>query len=200
MKQVAAKVIGSDDADAQLEAARRMMLAGGASMVYHFMSDEDVDRIMRHPLVGFASDASVLTFGSGAPHPPGYGNNARVLGRYVRERKVIGPEEAIRKMTSLPAKHVRFEGRGLVQPGYAADLVVFNPTAVSDTATFEKPHAFAAGIPHVFVNGVAVVKDGEHTGAKPVRCSRCRCVRGEREFRDYCPQGRFAVINNPSRS
>jgi N-acyl-D-amino-acid deacylase len=167
MKQVAAKTIGAETPDAQFEAARLMMLAGGASMVYHFMSDDDIDRIMRHPLVGFASDAGVLTFGSGVPHPRGYGNNARVLGPYVRQRKVIRLEEAVRKMTSLPARHFRFADRGLVQPGYAADLVVFDSTAVSDTATFEKPHGYAAGIPHVFVNGVAVVKNGEHTGAKP---------------------------------
>jgi N-acyl-D-amino-acid deacylase len=167
MKQVAAKLVGAETADAQLEAARRMMLAGGASMVYHFMSDDDIDRIMRHPLVGFASDAGVLTFGSGVPHPRGYGNNARVLGPYVRERKVIALEEAVRKMTSLPAKHFRFADRGLLQSGYAADIVVFNPATVGDSATFEAPHGYARGIPHVLVNGVSVVKNGEHTGARP---------------------------------
>ena len=167
MKQVAAKLIGADTLDAQLEAARKMMLNRGASMVYHFMSDQDVDRIMRHPFVGVASDSAVLTPGAGAPHPRGYGNNARVLGGYVRSRGVIPIEEAIRKMTSLPAKHFRFADRGLVEPGYAADLVLLDPSAVKDTATFEKPHGFAAGIPHVFVNGVAVVKGGEHTGALP---------------------------------
>ena len=103
------------------------MLAGGASMVYHFMSDDDVQRIMKHPRVGFASDASVLTYGEGAPHPRGYGNNARVLGEYVRTRKVIALEEAIRKMTSLPADHFRFTGRGRLAPGKAADIVVFDP-------------------------------------------------------------------------
>jgi N-acyl-D-amino-acid deacylase len=167
MKQVAAKMVGADTADAQLEAARLMMLAGGASMVYHFMSDEDVERIMRHPYVGFASDAGVLTFGSGAPHPRGYGNAARVLGLYVREKKVLPLEEAVRRMTSLPAGHFRFADRGLIEEGFAADLVIFDPAAVGDTATFEKPHSYAAGIPHVIVNGVLVVKDGEHTNARP---------------------------------
>jgi N-acyl-D-amino-acid deacylase len=167
MKQVAAKLVGADSADAQLEAARRMMLAGGASMVYHFMSDEDVDRIMRHPFVGFASDAGVLTFGSGAPHPRGYGNAARVLGLYVREKKVLSLEEAVRRMTSLPAGHFRFADRGLIKEGLAADLVVFDPATVADAATFEKPHAYASGIPHVIVNGVVVVKGGEHTNARP---------------------------------
>jgi len=167
MKQVALKRSGSDSADAQLEAAREMLIGGGASMVYHFMSDEDVDRIMRHPYVGIASDSSVLTMGEGVPHPRGYGNNARVLGTYVRSRRVLTLETAIRKMTSLPAQHFRFDGRGLIEPGYAADIVVLNPGTVTDTATFERPHGFAAGIPHVFVNGVAVVRNGEHTGARP---------------------------------
>jgi N-acyl-D-amino-acid deacylase len=167
IKQVAAKLKGSESADAQLEAARDLMLAGGASMVYHFMSDDDVERIMRHPFVGIASDSSVLTPGSGIPHPRGYGNNARVLGYYVRLRNVITLEEAVRKMTSLPAQHFRFRERGVLTQGYAADVVVFDPAAVKDTATFEQPHAYAAGFSDVLVNGVAVVRNGEHTGAKP---------------------------------
>jgi len=167
MKQVAAKLQGADAADAQFEAARTMMLAGGASMVYHFMSDDDVQRIMKHPHVGFASDASVLTFGEGAPHPRGYGNNARVLGEYVRVRKVIPLEEAVRKMTSLPADQFRFTSRGRLAPGKAADIVVFDAATVGDAATFEKPHAYARGIPHVLVNGVFVVRDGSQTSAKP---------------------------------
>ncbi|MEX1130348.1 MAG: D-aminoacylase [Vicinamibacterales bacterium] len=167
MAQAAEKLKGSASPDAQLETARDMMLAGGASMVYHFMSDDDVQRIMKHPFVGFASDSGVLAQGAGVPHPRGYGNNARVLGEYVRERKVIPLEEAIRKMTSLPAAHFKFSDRGLVKVGFAADLVLFDPATVSDAATFEKPHAYATGIPYVFVNGVLVVNKGEHTGATP---------------------------------
>jgi len=167
MAEAAGKLKGSTSEDAQLETAREMMLAGGASMVYHFMSDDDVHRIMKHPFVGFASDSGVLTPGAGVPHPRGYGNNARVLGEYVRVRKVISLEEAVRKMTSLPAKHFRFTDRGLVKEGYAADLVLFDPRTVADAATFEKPHAYATGIPHVLVSGVLVVKNGEHTGATP---------------------------------
>jgi N-acyl-D-amino-acid deacylase len=167
MKQVAAKRNGAETVDAQLEAARDMMIAGGASMVYHFMSDGDVERIMRHPHVGIASDSSVLTPGEGAPHPRGYGNAVRVLGQYVRTRRVIPLEEAVRKMTSLPAGHFRLQGRGLIQEGYAADIVIFDPATVGDAATFEQPHAFAAGVPHVLVNGVAVVRNGQHTGARP---------------------------------
>ena len=167
MKQVAAKVKGADTADAQFEAARDMMLAGGASMVYHFMSDDDVERIMKHPRVGFASDASVLTLGDGVPHPRGYGNNVRVLGEYVRQRRVIALSEAVRKMTSLPAKHFGLERRGSIETGKAADLVVFNAQTVADKATFERPHAYADGVLHVIVNGTPVLRSGEKTGARP---------------------------------
>jgi len=167
MKQVASKLQGSDSLDAQLEAARVMMLHGGASMVYHFMSDNDVERIMRHPQVAIASDSSVLTPGDGVPHPRGYGNNVRVLGEYVRRKHILTIEEAIRKMTSLPAQHFRFERRGLIKTGYFADITIFDPAAVNDMATFEKPHAFAAGVPYVLVNGVVVIRKGEHTGARP---------------------------------
>ena len=167
MKQIAVRRKGSESADAQFETAREMLLEGGASMVYHFMSDQDVDRIMRHPQVSFASDAGVIVFGEGAPHPRGYGNNARVLGPYSRVRKVIGLEEAVRKMTSLPATHFKLANRGTIKAGYAADLVVFDPATVADTATFETPHGYAAGIPLVLVNGVAVVKNGTQTDARP---------------------------------
>lgn len=167
MAQAAKRMRGADTADAQLETARVMMIAGGASMVYHFMSDEDVHRIMKHPAVGFASDSDVLVPGAGVPHPRGYGNNARVLGEYVRARKVITLEEAIRKMTSLPAQHFQLTGRGSITEGNYADLVIFDPATVSDPSTFEKPHAYATGIPWVLVNGVVVVNKGEHTGATP---------------------------------
>lgn len=167
MKQVAAKLVGKDDADGQLEAARRMMIAGGASMVYHFMGEDDIARIMRHPMVAFASDAGVLTPGSGVPHPRGYGNTVRVLGEYVRERKVLPLEDAVRKMTSLPAAHFGFEGRGVIRVGAAADLVVFDPATVRDQATYAAPHAFASGVPHVLVNGQFVVRDGRTTSARP---------------------------------
>lgn len=163
MKVVAEKLVGSDSADAQLEAARRMMLNGGASMVYHFMSESDVEAVMKHPMVGIASDAGVNVFGSGVPHPRGYGNTVRVLGHYVRDRKVISLEEAVRKLTSLPARQFGFTGRGELREGWVADLVVFDPATVGDTATFDAPHAYPTGMTLVFVNGRAVVKDGEAT-------------------------------------
>ena len=167
MKDVAAKLVGNTTPDGQLEAARLLMLGGGASMVYHFMGDDDIARIMKHPMVSIASDASVLERGAGVPHPRGYGNNARVLGEYVRDRKIIPLEEAVRKMTSLPARHFAFAGRGVIREGAAADLVIFDPVNVRDTATYDKPHAFPDGIPHVIVNGTFVVRDGQTTGARP---------------------------------
>jgi N-acyl-D-amino-acid deacylase len=167
LAQVATRMSGSGSVDAQLEAAREMLLDGGAQMVYHFMSDQDVDRIMRHPQVAVASDSSVLAFGDGVPHPRGYGDNARVLGTYVRARQIISLEDAIRKMTSLPAGHFRFAKRGLLRVGYAADVVVFDADRIADTATYEKPHAYPEGIPFVIVNGIVVVKNGMQTSARP---------------------------------
>jgi N-acyl-D-amino-acid deacylase len=105
--------------------------------------------------------------GQGVPHPRGYGNTVRVLGKYVRREHVITLEEAVRKMTALPAAHFGFADRGLIKPGYAADLVVFDPKAVDDRATFEAPHAYPIGLPHVIVNGQFVVRDGVVTGARP---------------------------------
>jgi N-acyl-D-amino-acid deacylase len=167
LEQAAARLKRSSSLDAQLETARDLMIGGGATMVYHLMSDDDVVRIMRHPWVAIASDSGVLTPGDGVPHPRGYGNNTRVLGEYVRSRHVLGLEEAVRKMTSLPAEHFRFGGRGRIKVGYAADITIFDRRTVADTATFEKPHAFAAGVPYVLVNGVVVVRKGQHTGARP---------------------------------
>jgi N-acyl-D-amino-acid deacylase len=172
MREAAQKVVGRADADGQLETARRLMLGGGASMVYHFMSEDDVARIMRHPAVGIASDAGVLQPGAGVPHPRGYGNTARVLGEYARTRKVLTVEEAVRKMTSLPASHFGLAGRGTIAVGAAADLVLFDPARVADLATYAAPHVSPAGMPHVFVNGIAVVKAGAHTGARPGRALR----------------------------
>ena len=167
MKDVAQKLIGAATADAQIEAARLLMIGGGASMVYHFMGDDDIGRIMRHPMVSFASDAGVIEPGAGVPHPRGYGNTARVLGEYVRTRKIIPLEDAVRKMTSLPARHFGFTGRGVIAEGAAADLVVFDADRVRDAATYDKPHAYAEGIPHVLVNGTFVVREGKTTDARP---------------------------------
>jgi len=151
---------------------RRMLRAGGASMVYHFMSDDDLTRILRHPMVSIASDSGLNTFGEGVPHPRGYGNAVRVLGKYVREQKIITLEEAVRKMTSLPADQFGFADRGRLAAGKAADIVIFDAGTVADTATYSQPHQYATGIVHVLVNGVPVVERGTQTDARPGRMLR----------------------------
>jgi len=153
--------------DAEIQTVLEMMEKGGAQMVYHSMDEPDVERILRFPYAMVASDAGVIEFGRGVPHPRGYGTNARVLGRYIREKKLLRLEEAIRKMTSLPAQRFRLVERGLVRPGMWADLVVFDEKAVIDRATFEKPHAYAEGFHYVLVNGEIVIESGKHTGARP---------------------------------
>ena len=166
MKAVAEKLKGSGSADAQLEAARDIQLGGGASMVYHLMSDADVATIMRHPFVSIASDAAINALGEGVPHPRGYGDNARVFGKFVREDKVISLEEAVRKMTFLPARHFGFADRGIIKTGAAADLVIFDPAKITEQATYASPHAYPSGIATVIVNGIVTVRSGKHTGAK----------------------------------
>jgi N-acyl-D-amino-acid deacylase len=106
------------------------------------------------------------------PHPRAYGNFARLLGRYVREEKLVPLEEAVRRLTTLPAETMKLQRRGALRVGHHADVVVFDPKTIQDHATFEKPHQYSTGVKHVFVNGVQVLKDGEHTGATPGRFVR----------------------------
>src|SRR6266568_4876962 len=146
--------------------------SGGAQMVYHSMGEKDVDRIMRYTNTGIASDGGVRVFGAGVPHPRSYGTNARVLAEFVRRRNVLTLEDAIRKMTSLPARTFGFRDRGQVREGYWADLVLFDPDRVQDKATFVKPHQFTEGFDLVLVNGQPVVEDGKVTGARPGRIVR----------------------------
>jgi N-acyl-D-amino-acid deacylase len=150
--------------DAQIEQIFEMYQAGGAGMVYRVMSEEDVQNIMREPFTMIASDSSVREFNVGVPHPRGYGNNARVLGRYVRELKLISLEDAVRKMTSLPAQTFGLRDRGLIREGFAADLVIFDENTVGDKATFEQPHQYAEGFSHVLVNGEVVFDGVKMTG------------------------------------
>jgi N-acyl-D-amino-acid deacylase len=141
--------------------------------VYFMMSEENLRKQIALPWVSFGSDAASMSpeppFTKSSAHPRAYGNFARLLGRYVREQKVIPLEEAIRRLTGLPATNLELDRRGFIREGMFADLAVFDPAAIVDRATFEKPHQFAVGMKHVFVNGGHVLKDGEHTGAKPGR-------------------------------
>ncbi len=141
--------------------------------VYFIMSEENIRRKIQTPWVSFCSDAGSLApeglFLKYNPHPRAYGNFARLLGRYVRDEKLIPLEEAIRRLTSFPAENLRIQKRGRLKPGYYADVVIFDPERIQDRATYEKPHQLAVGVEHVFVNGVQVLKNGEHTGATPGR-------------------------------
>ncbi len=143
------------------------------SSIYFLMSEENLKKQMVKPWVSFGSDeasqAPEGVFLKSNPHPRAYGNFARLLGKYVRDEKVIPLAEAIRRLTSLPATNLGLEGRGAIREGAFADLVVFDPAKIADRATFAKPHQYAVGVQHVFVNGQQVLKDGEHTGAKPGR-------------------------------
>jgi len=150
----------------ETETVMDMMQKGGASMVFHGMSDEDVQRIMQYPFNMFASDAAIRVFGQGSPHPRGYGTNARVLARYVREEKILSLEEAVRRMTSLPAQKFGLNDRGLLREGFAADIVVFNENDVQDISTYDKPHAYSKGFQYVIVNGELVVENEKHLGTR----------------------------------
>ncbi len=163
--EITKMVKGNSKVDAQIEQILDMYDKGGASMVYQVMSEDDVKSIMREPFTMIASDSGVRQFGAGVPHPRGYGNNARVLGRYVRELKVITLEDAIRKMTSLPAQTFHLRDRGQIREGFAADLVIFDETKVTDKATFEQPHQYAEGFSSVLVNGQVVFDGTKMTGA-----------------------------------
>jgi len=144
--------------------------------VYFLMSEENVKRQIELPWVSFCSDAASLApegvFLKSNPHPRAYGSFARLLGKYVRQGKVITLAEAIRRLTWLPADNLKLDRRGRLEKGYYADIVVFDPQTIIDHATFENPHQYATGMIHVFVNGTQVLKDGEHTGAKPGRAVR----------------------------
>lgn len=143
-----------------------IMIEGGASAVFHGMSEEDIKRIMQYPFNMFASDATIRVLNFGMPHPRGYGTNARVLAKYVRDEKVISLEEAIRRMTSLPAQKFQLKGRGILTEGYAADIVIFDEKEVKDVSTFEKPHAYSTGFHFILVNGVLTVENGKHLGVR----------------------------------
>ncbi len=142
-----------------------MLEKGNAQMVYHSMNEEDVKYFMKYPFNMPAADGGVSN-GRGIPHPRTYGTNARVLGRYVRDLHVLSLEEAIRRMTSLPAQKFNLTDRGLLKEGMAADILLLDENKVNDASTFESPHQFSVGIPYVIVNGKIVIDNGKHTGVR----------------------------------
>ena len=171
MEQIAEE-LGCDAA----EAAMRLYERREASVVIHDMQEPDVEVIARHPMISVGSDGSSLSsqgvLSVGTPHPRSYGANPRFLGRFVRERKLVSLEEAVRKMTTLPASRMGLTRRGRIAPGFAADLVVFDPETIADTATFQVPHSYPRGVEYVAVNGSVVVENGAFTGQTPGKVIR----------------------------
>ena len=151
------------------EAVLWLVEQGGCSGIFHAIGEMDLRRILRHKATMIGSDGEIPVFGQARPHPRSYGTFARVLGVYVRERRVISLEEAVRKMTSFPAKRLGLTDRGLLRPGMKADIAIFNPAMVRDLATFENPHQYAEGFTMVIVNGQIVFQVGAMTSARPGR-------------------------------
>jgi dihydroorotase/N-acyl-D-amino-acid deacylase len=160
--------VPADGAPLVVEAVRR----GGVSAIYHVLDDGDVDRIMRHPLTMIASDGRLTKPGEGHPHPRWYGTFPRVLGRYVRERRLLTLESAVRKMTAMPAARLGVRDRGRIAEGMHADVVVFDAATIADRATFEQPHQYPVGIDVVVVNGVLAVDGGRFAGRRAGRVLR----------------------------
>lgn len=152
-----------DAAETTLELVSR----GGASAIFHAINEDDLVRILKDPLTMVASDGGVEIPGRGVPHPRSYGTFARVLGLYVREKRVLSLEDAVRKMTSLPAARFGLQDRGVLRPGMKADIVVFDPERVRDKATFANPHQYAEGVSYLIVNGAVVLDNGKMTEARP---------------------------------
>jgi N-acyl-D-amino-acid deacylase len=174
--EAASKLHGTASLDQQIDTVLEIEKNGGASAVFHGMSDSDLETFMRHPNTMFASDSGVRQLNADMPHPRGYGTDARVLGIYVREKQVLRLEDAIRRMTSLPAHTFHLEDRGELRKGAMADIVVFDPAAVTDNSTYKDPHHYATGYRYVFVNGVQVVENDRHTGSRPGMILRHKSV------------------------
>jgi len=151
------------------ETALWLIEQGGCQGIFHAISEADLIRILRHPATMIGSDGEIPIFGRANPHPRSYGTFARVLGEYVREKKTISLEDAVRKMTSFPAQRLGLSDRGLLRPGMKADIAIFDPAKVRDLATFEQPHQYAGGFSYVIVNGQIVFEGGAMTAARPGR-------------------------------
>ena len=153
---------------------------GAITGMFHTMSEDDVRLVMKQPWVSIASDGSAINLeADGLPHPRSYSTNPRVLGYYVREQKVLTLEDAVRKMTSLPAQILGLRDRGQIREGFAADLVAFDPATVRETNSFERPKSYPVGIPYTIVNGTVVIDGGKHTGARPGRALMGRAFTGK---------------------
>lgn len=151
----------------QAEQTIDIVLGGGAQMVYHTMSEIDIENIIRQPFTMVAADAGVIPVDDPSnPHPRAFGNNPRVLARYVRDKKIIGLEDAVRKMTSLPAQTFKLWDRGLLRPGMAADIVIFDENVIQDKATFEQPKQYPVGFSQIIVNGKVAIENGKYIGVK----------------------------------
>jgi len=172
LAQAAEKMRGNASLDAQIDLLLEITANGGASGVFHSISEDDLRKYLQHPNTMIASDSGVRVFGEGVPHPRGYGNCARALSEYVREQKILRLEDAVRRMTSLPATTFRLKDRGLLREGMWADVVVFDLAKVKDNATFTEPHQYATGFRLVLVNGEAVVENDHHTQARPGKMLR----------------------------
>jgi N-acyl-D-amino-acid deacylase len=151
------------------EATMWIVEQGNCSGIYHAIGEEDLQRIIRHPATMIASDGGIPIFGRAAPHPRNYGTFARVLGLYVRERGILTLEEAVRKMSGFPAQRLGLGDRGVLRPGMKADVAIFDPARVRDTATFEKPHQYAEGVSYVVINGQIVLEPSGVTASRPGR-------------------------------
>jgi N-acyl-D-amino-acid deacylase len=166
-----AKMRGKDPIDTAMD----LIAEDGSRIgtIYFMISEDNIKKELAEPWISFGSDeasqAPEGVFLKSNPHPRAYGNFARVLGKYVREEKVLPMSDAIHRLSGLPATNLGLDHRGFLKDQMFADVVVFDPTTITDHATFEKPHQYATGVKHVFVNGVQVIKNGEHTGAKPGR-------------------------------
>jgi N-acyl-D-amino-acid deacylase len=169
--EAAKKRFASNSLDDQVE---MILQAHRASGVFHSMNEEDMQVFLKNPNTMLASDSGVRKFGQGVPHPRGYGNNARAIHRYVNELGVLKLEECVRRMTSLPASAFRIAGRGQIQEGFFADIVIFDDKKVEDRATFTKPHQYAVGFDYVLVNGVPVIEKGQLTDKRPGKGVRFR--------------------------
>jgi dihydroorotase/N-acyl-D-amino-acid deacylase len=149
------------------ETAIEIQQKGGCQAVYHAISEEDIERILRSPYTMIGSDGEIPEFGKGAPHPRSYGTFSRVLARYVRDRKVLTLEDAVRKMSGYTAERLRLLDRGLLRPGMKADIVIFDPAKVQDKADYANPHQYAEGVQDLIINGQRVIANGQLTEARP---------------------------------